>query len=57
MTILMSCLDCNTTVKNPRIFNYMYEKCTPCAIRQKEQEDKALSFFTNADKKARDNAS
>lgn len=57
MTILMQCLGCGTTVKNPRIFNYMYEKCTPCAIRQKEQEDKALSSFTNADKKARDNAS
>ena len=45
----MQCLGCGTVVINPRVFNYMYEKCTPCALRQKEQEEKAIDSFLHAE--------
>jgi len=48
MTIFMQCLGCGTTVTNPRIMNYMYEKCDYCALRQKEQEEKAIDSFLQA---------
>ena len=47
--IQMQCLGCGAVVTNPRVFNYMYEKCTPCALRQKEQEEKAIDSFLHAD--------
>jgi hypothetical protein len=47
--IEMQCLGCGTVVTNPRVFNYMYEKCTPCALRQKEQEEKAIDSFLHAE--------
>jgi hypothetical protein len=49
VTVLMQCLGCNTTVTNPRIMNYMYEKCNPCALRQKEQEELAIDTFLHAE--------
>jgi len=48
MTIMMQCLSCGTMVINPRILNYMYEKCTPCAEKQKEQEEFAIDTFLQA---------
>jgi hypothetical protein len=48
MTVLMQCLGCGTTVTNPRVMNYMYEKCNPCALRQKEQEELAIDTFLHA---------
>lgn len=56
--IEMQCLGCGTVVTNPRVFNYMYEKCTPCALRQKEQEEKAIDSFlhTEAERKLENNA-
>ena len=47
--IEMQCLGCGTVVTNPLVFNYMYEKCTPCALRQKEQDEKAIDSFLHAD--------
>jgi hypothetical protein len=47
--IEMQCIGCGTVVANPRVFNYMYEKCTPCALRQKEQEEKAIDSFLHAE--------
>ena len=41
MTVLMQCLGCGTLVKNPKVMNYMYEKCDYCTAQQKELEDKA----------------
>ena len=49
MTIIMQCLGCGTVVTNPRVFNYMYEKCTPCALRQKDNEEKAIDSFLQAE--------
>jgi hypothetical protein len=45
----MQCLGCGTVVINPRVINYMYEKCMPCALRQKEQEEKAIDSFLHAE--------
>ena len=49
MTIVMQCLGCGATVTNPRTINYMYEKCDYCALRQKEQEEKAIDTFLHAE--------
>jgi hypothetical protein len=45
----MQCLGCGAMVINPKVFNYMYEKCTPCALRQKETEEKAIDSFLHAE--------
>jgi molybdopterin-guanine dinucleotide biosynthesis protein A len=47
--IIMQCLGCDTVVVNPRVFNYMYEKCSPCVLKQKEQEEKAIDTFLHAE--------
>ena len=47
--IQMQCLGCGAMVINPKVFNYMYEKCTPCALRQKETEEKAIDSFLHAE--------
>lgn len=49
MTVVMECIGCKVTVTNPRIMNYMYEKCNPCALRQKEQEELAIDTFLHAE--------
>lgn len=49
MTVLMQCLGCDTTVTNPRIMNYMYEKCNACVLKQKEQEERAIDTFLHAE--------
>ena len=48
MTITMQCLGCGTIVINPRLLNYMFEKCTPCAEIQREQEEFAIDTFLQA---------
>ena len=59
MTVLMQCLGCGTLVKNPKVMNYMYEKCDYCTAQQKELEDKAVDTFLHqeAERKANPNAS
>ena len=49
MTIVMQCLGCGTVVNNPRIMNYMYEKCDYCAEKQREMEEKAIDTFLHAE--------
>jgi hypothetical protein len=49
MTIVMQCLGCGTVVTNPRIINYMFEKCDPCADKQREMEERAIDSFLDAE--------
>jgi len=58
MTILMQCLGCGTVVTNPKVMNYMYEKCDYCTDKQKEMEEKAIDSFLHqeAEKKRDANA-
>jgi len=49
MTVLMECLGCGITVTNPRVMNYMYEKCNPCTDKQKDMEEKAIDTFLHAE--------
>jgi hypothetical protein len=49
MTILMQCLGCGIVVTNPKVMNYMYEKCDFCTNKQKEQEEKAIDSFLHAE--------
>ena len=59
MTILMQCLGCGTVVKNPKVMNYMYEKCDVCADKQRELEEKAIDTYLHqeAEKKLGHNVS
>lgn len=45
MTVLMQCLGCGTVVTNPKVMNYMYEKCDFCYRKQMEQEERAIDTF------------
>lgn len=45
MTILMQCLGCGTVVKNPKVMNYMYEKCDICTAKQQDMEEKAIDTY------------
>jgi hypothetical protein len=49
MTIIMQCLGCGTTVENPRTINYMYEKCSPCAEKQKDMEGLAIDAYLHGE--------
>jgi hypothetical protein len=49
MTVIMQCLGCGTTVTNPRVMNYMYEKCNPCTDKHKEMEERAIDTFLHAE--------
>lgn len=49
MTVLMQCLGCGAVVTNPRIMNMMYEKCNPCADKQKDMEERAIDTFLHAE--------
>lgn len=49
MTILMQCLGCGTVVTNPKVINYMYEKCDFCTDKQREQEELAIDTFLHAE--------
>lgn len=49
MTIVMQCLGCGTTVTNPKVLNYMYEKCDYCTEKQKDIEEKAIDTFLHAE--------
>ena len=49
MTVLMQCLGCGVVVTNPKVMNYMYEKCDFCTDKQKEQEEKAIDSFLHAE--------
>jgi hypothetical protein len=48
MTVLMQCLGCGTVVTNPRTMNYMFEKCDPCAEKQRDMEEMAIDTFLHA---------
>ena len=58
MTILMQCLGCGMVVTNPKVMNYMYEKCDFCTDKQREQEERAIDTFLHqeAEKKRDANA-
>lgn len=58
MTIIMQCLRCGTVVTNPKVINYMYEKCDVCTEEQREQENKAIDTFLHqeAERKLEHNA-
>jgi hypothetical protein len=45
----MQCLGCGTVVTNPKVMNYMYEKCDYCTDKQKEMEEKAIDSFLHAE--------
>ena len=45
MTIIMQCLGCGIIVTNPKVMNYMYEKCDYCSEKQRDQENKAIDTF------------
>jgi hypothetical protein len=49
MTIIMQCLGCGTTVTNPKVMNYMYEKCDFCTEKHKEMEERAIDTFLHAE--------
>ena len=49
MTILMQCLGCGVVVTNPKVMNYMYEKCNFCTEKQKDMEEKAIDTFLHAE--------
>ena len=57
--MIMKCSGCNTMVIDPRLINYMYEKCTVCTQKQKEQEEYAIDVFiqAQAEKKLEQHAS
>ncbi len=58
MTVLMECLGCKKTVTNPKTINYMYERCNPCVLIQKELEERAIDTFlhSEAERKLESNA-
>ena len=43
--ILMQCLSCGTMVENPKVMNYMTEKCTPCELRHRDMANKAIDTY------------
>jgi hypothetical protein len=45
MTTYMQCLGCGTVVVNPKIINFMYEKCNYCTQVQREQEERAIDTY------------
>ena len=43
--ILMQCLFCGTMVENPKVMNYMTERCTPCELSHREMASRAIDTY------------
>ena len=43
--ILMECRNCGTMIENPKVMNYINERCNVCELRHKEMANLAIDTY------------